>query len=212
MGSNRLIPMPRYFPLHLQITRSLLALTQHTQTYIPLAPPLLAILTSATSVSKPKSSTLKPIDLEFTIRAQTQYLKTRIYVEVLVEETCYLLAEWGAVSQSSVAFPEIITPIIVALKRNIKESKAAKGGATKAVSGIKTLVERLEEGAKWVKERRAKVAFAPADRSEVDRWQQSVKVTETPVGKYATVLRKAREKRRALLEKAREGKGEYVDG
>jgi len=203
--------MPRYFPLHLQITRSLLALTQHTQTYIPLAPHLLAIITSATSVSKPKSSTLKPMDLELTIRAQTQYLKTRIYVEALVEETCYVLAEWGAVSQSSIAFPEIIIPIIVALKRNVKESKAAKGGAAKAVSGIKTLVERLEEGAKWVKERRAKVAFSPADRSEVDRWQSSVKVAETPVGKYAGVLRKAREKRRALLEKAREGKGEIVE-
>src|SRR5258706_12290688 len=174
--------MPRYFPLHLHITRSLLALTQHTQTYIPLAPHLLAILTSATSVSKPKSSTLKPMDLEYTIRAQTQYLKTRIYVEVLVEETCYLLAEWGAVSQSSVAFPEIVTPILVALKRNIKESKAAKGGAAKGISGIKTLVERLDEGAKGVKERRAKVTFAPADRSEVDRWERSVKVTERPVG------------------------------
>jgi nucleolar complex protein 2 len=204
--------MPRYFPLHLQITRSLLALTQHTQTYIPLAPHLLTIITSATSVSKPKSSTLKPMDLELTIRAQTQYLKTRVYVEALVEETCYLLAEWGAASQSSIAFPEIIIPVIVALKRNVKESKAAKGGAAKAVSGIKTLVERLEEGAKWVKERRAKgVGFSPADRSEVYRWQRSVKVAETPVGKYAAVLRKAREKRRALLEKAREGKGEYVD-
>jgi len=52
-----------------------------------------------------------------------------------------------------------------------------------------------------VKERRAKVTFSPADRSEVDRWQSSVKVAETPVGKYAAVLRKAREKRRALLER-----------
>ena len=138
-------------------------------------------------------------------------MKTRIYVETLVEETCYLLAEWGAVSQSSVAFPEIVVPITVALKRSIKEAKATKGGVAKAVGGIKTLVERLEEGAKWVKERRATVTFSPADRSEVDRWQRCVKVPETPVGKYATVLRKAREKRRVLLEKARKGEGEYVD-
>jgi nucleolar complex protein 2 len=211
MRSNRLIPTPHYFPLHLHIVRSLLALIQHTQTYVPLAPYLLAILTSATSISKPKSSTLKPLDFELTIRAQTQYLKTRIYMELLVEETCYLLAEWGAFSQSSVAFPEIVVPVIVALKRTIKESKAAKGGAAKAVGGIKTLVERFEEGARWVKERRAKGTFSPADRSEVDRWQRGIKVSETPVGKYATVLRKARENRRALLEKAREGKGEYVD-
>ena len=59
---------------------------------------------------------------------------------------------------------------------------------------------------KW----RGKVTFSPADRSEVDHWQRSVKTAETPVGKYAAVLRKAREKKRALLEKAREGKEEYV--
>jgi len=132
-------------------------------------------------------------------------------VDALVEETCYILAEWSAVSQSSVAFPEVTVPIIVALRRNIKESKATKGGAAKAVGGIRTLVERLEDGAKWVKERRAKVAFSPADRSEVDQWQGRVKIGETPVGKYAAVLQKAREKRRALIEKAREGKGEYVE-
>jgi nucleolar complex protein 2 len=169
------------------------------------------MLTSATSISKPKSSTLKPLDLELTVRAQTQYLKTRIYVEALVDEACYLLAEWGAASQASIAFPEIVVPVTVGLKRCIKEAKAAKGGAAKAVGGIKTLVERLDEGAKWVKERRAKVAFSPVDRSEVDHWQRSVKIAETPVGKYATVLRKAREKRRVLLEKARVGEGEYVD-
>lgn len=172
---------------------------------------MLTILTSATSIPKPKSSTLKPLDFELTIRAQTQYLRTRVYVEALVDETCYLLAEWGAAAQASVAFPETVVPITVGLRRSIKEAKTAQGSATKAVGGIKTLVERLEEGAKWVRDRRAAVAFSPADRSEVDRWQGGVKIAETPVGKYAAVLRKAREKRRVLLEKARAGEGEYVD-
>ena len=111
-----------------------------------------------------------------------------------------MLAEWSTVSQPSVAFPEVVVPIIVALRRNIRESKAAKGGAAKVVGGIRTLVERLEDGAKWVKERRAKVGFSPADRSEVDQWQRNVKIAETSVGKYA-----------AVLQKARDGKGEYVE-
>ena len=45
-----------------------------------------------------------------------------------------------------------------------------------------------------MKERRTKVTSSPADRSEVDRWQSSVKIAETPVCKYAAVLRKARER------------------
>jgi len=39
---------------------------------------------------------------------------------------------------------------------------------------------QLEEGAKWVKERWAKVTFSPADRSQVDRWRSSRQLVNMP--------------------------------
>lgn len=209
LDKYRLIPNARSYPFHLQIARSLLHLTRHTKTYVPLSPYLLPILTSAlTPSTKPKSSTFRPLDLEVYIRTPAQYLKTRLYAEGLVEETSYLFAEWlgNAPTMTSIAFPELIVPISISLRRLIKRARSSKHGNGKDVGVIKGFVERVEESAKWVEIRRKDVAFGPSNLVEVERWETDVKVDESPLGKYLKVARKTREKRRQMLEKV----GKYL--
>jgi len=131
----------------------------------------------------------------------------------------YLLTEWCSDVQDSVAFPEIMVPIIIGLKRCLKITKKGAGtgkangkaGDGKSGKAIKTLVERIEEGIEWSKEKRRTVSFAPNDREQVDRWETTIKIKETPLGKYAGVLKKTRERNRAILEKARQGEDEFLE-
>lgn len=112
----------------------------------------------------------------------------------------YVLAEWlgTAQVQGSIAFPEICVPVGIVLKKSVKGAKGSK-----QAGAVKALVERMEEGAKWIEERRRNVAFAPADVEQVRAWQAAVreKLDDTPVGKGLKMLRKARERRMRLLEK-----------
>jgi nucleolar complex protein 2 len=198
---SRLIPTPRSYPFHLNLLRSLLHLSKHTTTFIPLTPHLLPILQYSLSPSTSgKTSTLRPIPLDVSIRAPSAYLRTRIYAETLADESIYVLAEWMGTSQvqGSIAFPEICVPIGLLLKKSIKGAKGVKQAAV-----AKMLVERMEEGVKWIEERRRGVTFAPAAVDEVRAWQEDVRVKlgDTPVGKALKLLRKAREKRMKLLEK-----------
>lgn len=207
--SERLISNSRSYPFHFHIIRSLLHLTRHTHTYVPLAPHLLpALVSTLSSTSKPKASTLRPLDLETTIRAPQQYLKTRVLNETSVEEAAFLLAEYlnSIPVLGSVAFPEIVVPIVLTLR------KAAKGGKaqpwkSKEVGTVKSLVERLEETAKWVQFKRKGLSFSPKRLDEVEEWERDIRElverNETPLGKYVKVQRKAREKRRMLIEKVR---------
>ncbi|KAI0717685.1 Noc2-domain-containing protein [Cerioporus squamosus] len=218
LGAVRLIRNPRSFPFHLHIVRSMLHLTRHTHTYVPLAPYLLPILTSTLSASsKLKASTLRPLDFETHIRAPQQYLKTRVYNEGLAEESAFLLAEYLASPpvHGSIGFPEVSVPIVLLLRKAVKGAKGAhgKGGKGKEAGVVKALVERVEESAKWVEQKRKGVVFAPGKMAEVERWEGDVsaKVEETPLGKYVKVQRKAREKRRKLVEKAREGEDEILE-
>ncbi|KAI0789169.1 Noc2-domain-containing protein [Abortiporus biennis] len=213
IGAIKLIPNARSYPLHFHLIRSLLHLTRHTGVYVPLAPFLLPVLTTTlSSTSKPKASTLRPLDFETNIRAPQQYLKTRIYNEGIVEEAAFLIAEYlGTIPvHSSIAFPEIVVPIVMTLR---KAAKAAKGSSWKGKETgiVKGLVERIEESAKWVEQQRKNVSFAPGRMEEVERWEKGVKVEETPLGKYLKVQRKTREKRRQLVEKAREGEDEILE-
>ncbi|KAI0776831.1 Noc2-domain-containing protein [Trametes elegans] len=216
LGAARLIRNARSFPFHLHIVRSILHLARHTNTYIPLAPYLLPVLTSTLSTSsKPKPSTLRPLDFETNIRAPQQYLKTRVYNEGLAEESAFLLAEYLASPpvQGSIGFPEVVVPIVLLLRKAIKAAKGAQGKLAKAKEAAiaKTVVDRIEESAKWVEQKRTGVLFAPGKLGEVERWEDGLKVADAPLARYVKVQRKAREKRRKLVEKAREGEGEMLE-
>ncbi|KAJ7777519.1 Noc2-domain-containing protein [Mycena maculata] len=219
LGAIKLIPNSRSYPFHLHIIRSLLHLTRHTHTYVPISPYLLPILTSTLAPSsRPKPSTLRPLDLEVQIRAPQQYLKTRIYSEGLVEEAVYLLAEWlvsGAV-HGSVAFPETVVPVVIMLRKSVKAAKtgaAAASSSAKDLGLVKGLLERIEESAQWVEQRRKGVVLAPSKLGEIREWEKRLTATleESPLGKYVKVQRKTRERRRKLVDKARQGQDEILE-
>lgn len=181
----------------------MLHLSRHTNTYIPLTPYLLPIISSQlASSSKPKPSTLRPLDFDSNIRAPAQYLKTRVYTEGLVDEATFTLAEWlsSAPVHGSIAFPEITVPIVVSLRKTLKTAKSKKG-TQKEVGVVKGLVERVEESATWMAEKRKGVHFGPGELSDVERWEANLGVEDAPLAKYVKVLRKARAKRKDLVDK-----------
>jgi len=122
--------------------------------------------------------------------------------EGLTEESAFLLAEWLASSSvhGSVAFPEIVVPIVVLLRKSLKNSKTGLG---KEHSLVKGLLERIDESTQWVERRRKSVQFAPSKIGDVQEWEKAARsnLEDTPLGKYLKVQRKTREKRRKLIEK-----------
>ncbi|KAF9048039.1 Noc2-domain-containing protein [Hymenopellis radicata] len=214
LGAIKLISSSRSYPFHLHIIRSLLHLIRHTHTYIPISPYILPILTTTLAAPSLKSSTLRPLDFEVQIRAPQQYLKTRVYAEGLIDEASFLLAEWLASTavQGQIAFPEVVIPIVVILKRSLKSARTGST-AGKDLALLKTLIERVEESSKWVESRRKNLRIAPAQQDNVATWQKELqsKVDESPLARYVKVQRKAREKRQKLVEKARKGEDEILE-
>jgi len=217
LGAIRLIPTSRSYPFHLHIVRSLLHLTKHTETFVSLSPYLVPIISTTLSPSsRPKPSTLRPLDLEVTIRVPQQYLKTRVYSEGILDEATYLLTEWLAspAVQGSIAFPEIIVPIIALLRKGLKNGRSSGSSSSgKDQALVKTFLERAEDSGRWVESRRKEVTFSPGHLHEVEIWERKLRssVDESPLGKYLKVQKKAREKRRKLMEKARAGEDEILD-
>ena len=92
------------------------------------------------------------------------------------------------------------------LRKAVKASREGKEGKWRAKEAgmVKALVERVEESAKWVEEKRKGVGFGPGRLGEVEKWEEGMRgrvEEESPLGKYVKVLRKTREKRKKLLEK-----------
>lgn len=219
LGALRLIPTPTYFPLRFHLTRSLLRISLFTKTYIPLAPSLLEVLTSTELSKPPKPSTLKPLDFDTTLRAPNSYLRTRVYQDGLGIQISELLVEFFSCWSKHIAFPELVIPPTVVLKRWLKSANGSsspsippastkkpleKGNKnSKLNSSIALLVTKLDLNARWVEEKRKNINFAPGNREEVDSFLNDVKVEDTPLGAFAVTMRRQREERAKVLEEGR---------
>ncbi|CAF9919243.1 Nucleolar Complex 2 protein [Imshaugia aleurites] len=230
LGALRLIPTPTYFPLRFHLTRSLLRVSRTTSTYIPLVPSLLEVLSSPDLSKPPKPSTLPPLDFSIALRAPKSYLRTRIYQDGLGQQVQELLAEFFGCWAKHIAFPELIIPPTVALKRWLKSassppSKGNKSATSKAEregkgnknaklnSSISLLLQKMSANAQYVEGKRAAVSFGPSDRQGVDNFLRDVPVEETPLGAFVDGLRRQKEEReRVLSESRREDEARRANG
>ncbi|PGG97284.1 hypothetical protein AJ79_09270 [Helicocarpus griseus UAMH5409] len=205
LGAMRLIPTAQYFPLRFQLTRALLRISLSTGTYIPLASALLEVLNSAEMRKPPKSSTLRPLDFAISIRAPKSYLRTRVYQDGVGFEVAELLSEFFILWTKNIAFPELSLPVIVMLKRWLKEVSSRSSGNknTKINQMIMLLVQKLEANSRWIEERRSKVTFAPRDRAEVEVFLKEVEWETTPLGAFVKTQRKQKTERMKLIEESR---------
>lgn len=205
LGAMRLIPTSTYFPLRFHLMRSLLRLSRATGTYIPLASILLEVLNSAEMKKPPKASTLKSLDFATSYKAQKSYLHTRVYQDGVGEQVAELLTEFFVLWSTSIAFPELALPVIVMIKRWMKEACNKNSGNknAKVNASLGLVVQKLEANTKWIQERRTKVDFAPNNRSGVDNFLKGFEWEKTPLGAYAVGQRKQREEKAKLLEESR---------
>ncbi|KAA8651442.1 hypothetical protein EYZ11_011915 [Aspergillus tanneri] len=205
IGAMRLIPTAQYFPLRFQMIRSLLRLSRATGTYIPLASALVEVLTLTEMRKPPKSSTLKQLDFNTTIRAPKSYIRTRVYQDGVGEQVAELLSEFFLLWTKHIAFPELSVPIIVSLKRWLKQASSRSGGNKNAKVNqmILLLVQKVEANARWIEQRRLSVSYTPRNRAEVETFLKDVDWESTPLGAFVKSQRKLREERAILVEKSR---------
>ena len=205
LGAMRLIPTATYFPLRFHMIRSLLRLSRSTGTYIPLASVLLEVLNSAEMRRSPKQATLKALDFHVAYKTPKAYLRTRVYQDGVGEQVVDLFAEYFVLWSTNIAFPEFALPVVIMLKRWLKQSrkKASGNNNGKLRSGLVLLVQKLEANAKFIEGKRAKIDFAPRDRTQVDAFLKDFPWEKTPVGAYVVAQRKAGAEKAKMMEEAR---------
>ena len=229
LGALRLIPTPTYFPLRFHLTRSLLRLSLATTTYIPLAPSLFEVLNSPDLSKPPKPSTLKPLDFATALRAPKSYLRTRVYQDALGAQIAELLGEFFVIWAKHIAFPELLLPPTVLLRRWLKmtssrstitnypkSNKAKQKGNknAKLASSLSLLLSKLDANARYIESHRRNVHFGPSDRAGVEAFLKEVEVEETPLGAFVVGERRKKDEREKMLAESREREreGEGVKG
>ncbi|CCC68255.1 hypothetical protein NCAS_0B01710 [Naumovozyma castellii] len=201
LGVTRLIPTPQFFPLRFYLIRSLIRLSQNTSVFIPIFPLLSEILTSTafTKTTSKKRENLEAFDFDHNIKCTQAYLGTRVYQEGLSEQFVDLLSEYFALYCKSVAFPELVTPVIISLRRYVKTSKNVKFNKQ-----LTNIVEKLNQNNTYIQEKRSDVEFSPSNNAEVNRFLNDVAWEKTPLGAYVVIQREIKEEKAKMLRESLE--------
>jgi len=205
LGAARLAPTPTLFPLRLHLVRSALRVGGAAAAFVPVAPLLLAVLASPALRRRAAPASLAPLDFAVVLRAPKTYLGSRAYQDGLGAQVAELLAEFFALWAKSVAFPELALPVVVALKRWLRDvgDRATGNRNARVNAAIALLVQKVESNARWIEERRRKVDFAPNNRSAVEAFLKEEDWEKTPLGAFVVAQRKTREERKKVMEEGR---------
>jgi nucleolar complex protein 2 len=164
-------------------------------------------LASAEMRKAPKPATVKPLDFATAIRAPKGYLRTRVYQDGVGEQVVELFSEFFALWTKSIAFPELALPVIILLKRWLKETSSkvqGKGNKNQKLNtSLQLLVQKLESNSKFVEDKRRNVEFAPNDRRGVEAFLKEMEWSKTPLGAYVAGQRRAREEKAKDVEEGR---------
>ncbi|XP_076328498.1 nucleolar complex protein 2 isoform X2 [Tachypleus tridentatus] len=188
IGTIKLIPTPKFFPLRFHLIRSLMKLSSDTDTFIPVLPFILEVFDLVDFSKKHTSLSMKPIDFYCTLKLSKSQLQENGFKDGVVDQLYELLMEYLQTQDHCIGFPELVLPAVVQLKDFLKKCKIGN-----YCRQMKQILNKMEENSNFIIELRKNVNFSITELESLKQWEQKVKEQGTPLSKYYTTWRKLRD-------------------
>lgn len=189
IGTLKLIPTPRYYPLRFHCVNALITISNATNVFIPIIPFILEVFDITDFNKKHATISVKPLNFSFILKLSKQQLADKSFKDMLIDiiyDNLILLLQ----NQShDIAFPELTLPLIIRMKDFVKKCK--NGNYSKVIKG---LMDKIQENNKAIEDRRNKVTFSIKDKKQVDLWTEKNKEQGTPLSLWYTRYKTMRER------------------
>ncbi len=163
----------RYLPYRFRCIRMLNKLSRAAGVFVNCTGSLLDVLEHQDLRKKPTDSKLKYIELENLLKLPKSTLSTKVFKDKALELTVDLLMENLATFSHSIAFPELVFPVLRRLKKYFKACKVPPFSKL-----VKSLVDVVESNVSFIESKRANVSFAPKDTKSIIQFSEK---SESPL-------------------------------
>lgn len=188
-GVIKLIPSAQYFPLRFHCCRMLIELSGRTRVFIPVLPYLTEVLSSNSFNEEHKKLSMKPVNLICLLRFAPANIQENAYKDAVLDQVYELAIEYLAHEAASLSFPDLVVPIVTALRTFCKTTKVYKYSRK-----IKQLSDKVVENAVFIEKERETISFPLKDLAAVQSWEAKRKVDGTPFWRFYESFAKENEK------------------
>ncbi|KAK3797219.1 hypothetical protein RRG08_030446 [Elysia crispata] len=189
IGTIKLLPTARFYPLRFHCVGLLNRLSLKTNTFIPTVPFLLEVFEQTDFNKRHKTVSLKPFNFAVILKFSKAQLHEKAFKDGLIDQLYEYLLESFNNQAHSIGFPELIIPSIIQLKDFLKKCKIAN-----YCKQIKQIVDKIMEQSKVIVDLRKRSNISLDDFASVNHWESQLEEKGTPLRKFYTSWRKLRDR------------------
>ena len=189
IGTIKLLPTARFYPLRFHCVSLLNRLSLKTNTFIPIVPFLLEVFEQTDFNKRHKTVSFKPFNFAVILKFTKAQLHEKAFKDGLIDQLYEHLLESFNNQAHSIGFPELIIPAVIQLKDFLKKCKLAN-----YCKQIKQIVDKILEQSKVIVDLRKRSNISLDDFASVGHWERQLEEKGTPLRKFYTSWRKLRDR------------------